>query len=234
MGLPYPETVTSDVRSDDRDVSDLADQTADHIRTLLINGAMKPGQQLSESVLAAAVGVSRNTLREAFRVLIHERLLVRKHNRGVFVEVPTVSSLIDIYRVRRIIEGQAVRGAIPKHPAIERVRAAVERAAASRESGDWIAVGTANMEFHAGIVSLADSPRLDKVFENLSAELRIAFGVLESPEYLHEPYVTQNATIAEMLTAARFDAVAEMLDAYLTHSERIVLAAYGRLNIGFD
>lgn len=224
--------MSSETPTDVAGVADLAEHTADLIRALLINGTLKPGQQLSEASLAAKLGVSRNTLRESFRVLIHERLLVRRHNRGVFVEVPTVSSLIDIYRVRRVIEGQALLSALPKHPALATIGAAIDKALLHAEQGDWIAVGTANMEFHAGIVNLADSPRLDKVFANLSAELRVAFGLLESPEYLHEPYVAQNVELAELIGASRFTEAAALMDAYLTRSERTVLAAYGRLSIG--
>lgn len=51
--------------------------------------------------------VSRNSLREAFRLLTKEGLLRHEHNRGVFVATPSVASIIDIYRVRRTIECQA-------------------------------------------------------------------------------------------------------------------------------
>lgn len=199
------------------------------LRERLITGAVVPGEQLSESALAADLEVSRNTLREAFRILIHEGTLERIPNRGVFVRVPSVAGILDVFRVRRAIEVLAVREALPKHPAIGEARAAVERAKRAAEARDWTTVGTANMEFHSAIVDLADSPRLSGFFQNVLAELRIAFVSLNSPEYLHAPFVDQNEELTVLLEEGRMAEAAAELDAYLVRSERLVLAVFGRM-----
>ncbi len=208
--------------------ADLVERTALAIRDLLIDGRLQPGQQLVEPALAAELGVSRNTLRESFRILMHEGLLLRRPNRGVFVHAPDVAEILDIYRVRRIIEEQAVRDAAPKHPGLAAVRAAVEQAVHLREAGDWDGVGTENMRFHAALVGLADSPRLAELFARLQAELRLAFVTLDSPEYLHDPFVDENLRIVALLDEGRMGDAADALDAYFTRSERTVLAAIER------
>lgn len=53
------------------------------LRTRITEGRLSPGTRLSEEDIGAALGVSRNTLREAR--LGHERLLLHEFNRGVFV-----------------------------------------------------------------------------------------------------------------------------------------------------
>ena len=53
-----------------------AGRVADVLRTRITEGSLAPGTRLSEEDIGAALGVSRNTLREAFRLLGHERLLV--------------------------------------------------------------------------------------------------------------------------------------------------------------
>lgn len=208
---------------------DLADQIAAQLRERLITGGFAPGEQLSEGQLAAELAVSRNTLREAFRVLIHEGALTRRPNRGVFVRVPSVAGVLDVFRVRRLIEVAAVRDALPKHPSIRAARAAVDTARAARDASDWRAVGTANMEFHTALCALGESPRLDEFFRNVLAELRIAFVALENPEYLHAPFVDQNIGLIELLEAGRMAEAADELDAYLVRSERLVVAAFTRL-----
>ena len=45
--------------------------------------------------------VSRNTLREAFRLLSHEGLLVHELHRGVFVRELDEADLVDLYRLRQ-------------------------------------------------------------------------------------------------------------------------------------
>lgn len=206
----------------------LSDETADGIRRRIVEGELVPGQQLSEAALAESFEISRNTLREVFRILTHEGLLTHIPHRGVFVAVPSIAAIIDIYRVRRIVEGAAIAEARPRHPASREMRRAVEDAEAARERGDWQAVGSANMRFHAAIIALADSERLDTFYRNTAAELRLAFGLIDDPEFLHAPYLDVNRTILELLENGEAEAARTRLDDYLVESERTILAAYAR------
>src|ERR1043166_157694 len=79
-----------------------AERVADILRDRIAEGFFPPGARLPEDSVKGALGVSRNTLREAFRLLTHERLLVHELNRGVFVRIVTVDDLNDIYRVRAL------------------------------------------------------------------------------------------------------------------------------------
>ncbi len=206
----------------------LTERVGEQLRRKITQGELVPGQRLSEQALSDALGVSRNTLREAFRVLAKDGLVKHAPNRGVFVAVPSIATIIDIYRVRRLIECQALAQAYPRHPAKAKMRAAVEKALKHREVADWPGVGTANMEFHMAIVELADSERLNMMFAPVLAELRLAFGLLEDAEFLHAPYVDMNVKILELAEAGEYARAAATLQEYLAHSERIVLAVYAR------
>lgn len=206
----------------------LSDRIAALVREKIIHGEFAPGQRLSEAALSERLEISRNTLREVFRLLTKEGLLKHEPNRGVSVAIPSMASIIDIYRVRRLIECQALLNAYPRHPAKKRLREAVDMAQRSRAAGDWRSVGTANMAFHKAVVELADSERLNEMFSHLLAELRLAFGLLNDPEFLHAPYVDSNTKIIELLEAGKPQEAATALNDYLVHSERIVLAAYAR------
>lgn len=206
----------------------LTDRVGDQIRRRIVAGELAPGQRLSEAALAQSLDISRNTLREVFRLLTKEGLLKHAPNRGVFVAVPSIASIIDIYRVRRLIECQALAQAYPRHPAKKHMREAVEMALKCREAGDWLGVGTANMEFHMAIVELADSERLNNLFAHILVELRLAFGLLKDPEFLHAPYVDMNTKLLELIEAGKFAEGSAALNDYLVHSERIVLAVYAR------
>lgn len=206
----------------------LTDRVSEQIRRKLVDGELTPGQRLSEAALSESLEISRNTLREAFRLLTKEGLLKHEPNRGVSVAIPSIAAIIDIYRVRRLIECQALAQAYPRHPARKRLREAVDKALRCRGEGDWRGVGTANMEFHQAIVELADSERLNEMFSHLLAELRLAFGLLNDPEFLHAPYVDSNVKIVELFEVGKPQEAAAVLNDYLVHSERIVLAAYAR------
>ncbi|WP_284415041.1 GntR family transcriptional regulator [Acidovorax sp. SUPP3334] len=206
----------------------LSDRIAEQMRQKIVQGEFAPGQRLSEAALSEHLQISRNTLREVFRLLTKEGLLRHEPNRGVSVAVPGIASIIDIYRVRRLIECQALAQAYPRHPAKKHLREAVDTALRCREAGDWQGVGTANMEFHMAIVELADSERLNVMFSHILAELRLAFGLLNDLEFLHAPYLDMNVKIVELFEAGNLQEASAQLNQYLVHSERIVLAVYAR------
>lgn len=206
----------------------LADRLAKGIRTLLISGELTPGQRLSEAAFSERFDVSRNSLREAFRLLTKDGLLRHEANRGVFVAVPTMASVIDIYRVRRMVECGALRQAWHKHPAIRVMRAAVEDAKVKREAADWLGVGSANMKFHAAVVDLLDSARLSDFYERIAAELRLCFGLLKDPELLHSPFVDMNSKILSLMEEGKAVEASDEMEIYLNLSERTVLKALER------
>lgn len=207
----------------------LAEDMAQQLRDRVISGELGPGQRLSEARLAADLQISRNTLREVFRLLTREGLLSHQPNRGVFVATPSMASIVDIYRIRRMIELPALAQAWPGHDAVARMETAVARAETLHRQGDWRGIGSANMEFHAAIVALTDSPRLIGFFARITAELRLAFGLLGSPEQLYRPYITRNGAILDRLRDGDAAAASALLEDYLNQSERTVLEAFARL-----
>ncbi|MBK0420114.1 GntR family transcriptional regulator [Leucobacter sp. CSA1] len=205
-----------------------AQRSADALRELIADGALAPGDRLREAELAARLDVSRNTLREAFRMLSQEGLISQIPHRGALVAIPTAASIVDLFRVRRLVECQAVREASPSHPAVALMRDAVESATGARERGDWRGVGSSNLAFHAAVVSLTDSPRLAHLYRQLAAELRLSFGLVDDPARLYAPFLDRNAEILHRLEAGEPDAAASALEDYLVASERILLAAHER------
>lgn len=198
----------------------------------IVAGELRPGQRLSEAALAQSFNVSRNTLREAFRVLAEQGLLEHVPHRGVSVTSPRVADVLDIYRVRRHVETGVLARADVSHPAVERMWAAVAAADVAVAEGDWVAVGTANMAFHEALVSLADSPRLLRLYRQLAAELRLAFLLIGDPQTLHGRFVARNRSVLDTFAADGGAAAARELEEYLTESERTVLGAFSRLGVG--
>lgn len=204
---------------------------AEAIRYKITIGELTPGQRLSEATLSEELDISRNTLREVFRVLTQEGLLTYAPNKGVFVSVPDMAAVIDIYQVRRLIECDSLRHAYALHPAVQKMKQSILSAREQEKIEDWIGVGTANMAFHTAIVELSDSERLIKLYRNIAAELRLAFGHLNDPKMLYAPYIDKNQSILELLDAGHNHQAADELSHYLDLSERTLLAAFKRRHL---
>lgn len=80
----------------------------EYLRNQIIIGRLSPGQKLDEQRLAAELNISRPPLREAFRLLESERLVMRVPRKGVFVSEISIEDLEDLYQVREMIERCAI------------------------------------------------------------------------------------------------------------------------------
>ncbi|RLV54540.1 GntR family transcriptional regulator [Aeromicrobium phragmitis] len=207
-----------------------SDRAADAVRERVADGVLRPGDRLPEAAIAEALGISRNTLREALSQLIAERVLERQPHRGVFVRVPTAEDVRDIYRARRVIEPGCLRARRDGRTDAAALLAAVTDGEKGLVDGNGDTVASANQRFHRGIVGLAGSSRLDAEMSRLLAEMRLVFFQAGSAEDFHGPYVELNREIAEHVAAGRIDEAAALLEDYLTRAERHLLSAFGPLN----
>ena len=81
-----------------------------HIRRAIVLGDLRPGEKLREVKLAAALNVSRPTLREALNLLVQDGLLVQEPYRGYSVTKLDPETVRDIARTRVPLDLIAVSG----------------------------------------------------------------------------------------------------------------------------
>lgn len=87
----------------------LADFAYTALRSAIQDGRFDPGERLPETAIGEWLGISRTPVREAFRRLISEGLLVLSWGNGVTVVEPDHQVLIELYAVREALEGMAAR-----------------------------------------------------------------------------------------------------------------------------
>lgn len=206
-----------------------AERVADVLRQTIIDGTLRPGSRLSDPDICAALGVSRNTLREAFRSLASDRLVSHELNRGVFVRTPTLADVAEMYMSRRVIECAAVGNfSLDRHD-LSSVREALDFADERFRAGDWNGVGTADIRFHQAIVDLNNSRRINEMMEGIWAELRLIFLAMGDPHEFHGPYLERNREIVNALEAGESDKAAELMLNYLDDAEAQISTAYGQI-----
>jgi GntR family transcriptional repressor for pyruvate dehydrogenase complex len=107
----------------------VAEQIADRIRLLILDGTFPPGQPLpGERQLAERFGVSRGSIRDSLRVLETIGLLVTRHGQGTFPQELNVDSLVaplaSILSYRQDLEVELLDVRRMFEPAVARVAAA--------------------------------------------------------------------------------------------------------------
>ena len=222
-----------------------ATRAADRLRSAVLEGGLRPGQRLDEAGLADRLQVSRNTLREAFRLLGHEHVVEHRPNRGVFVRSLSLQEARDLYQTRRLLEVGAVREAAVARAAapeldpparrafgrhwsatVAQVEAAAAEGLAATRAGDFEAVGTANGRFHLALAALAGNAVLNRTLRTILTEMRLLFVVVSDPRSVHERYVEANLRIAGLVAADEVVRAAVALEEYLLGSEAHLLELY--------
>ncbi|TMD15194.1 MAG: FadR family transcriptional regulator [Chloroflexi bacterium] len=156
----------------------------DKMRERIVSGAWGPGDRLPrESELAAELGLSRNSLREAVRALSQLRVLEVRQGDGTYVSslepdlllesTGFISHLllgeteIELYEVRRILEAAAATLAAGRIDAQEKTELALslER---MREAKNVEELVEADVAFHAVIAKAAGNAVLASLLASLS------------------------------------------------------------------
>jgi DNA-binding GntR family transcriptional regulator len=214
------------------EVGSTSERVAGLLRTQVLDGTLRPGVQLTEEQLVEALGVSRNTVREALQRLSAQRLVEHHRHRGVFVRRLDLGDLADLCGLRRSLECGALREAAARGSVDPDAASAVVEAAREGERAaarnDWDGVGTANAAVHLALAALAGNGRIDEEMRGVVAELRLAFVVLADARAMHEPYVAENVALAAQVAGGRLLEAADMLDDYLRRAETHLLEAYGQ------
>lgn len=193
------------------------------LRSRIAAGELTPGSKLSEQSLSTSLGVSRNTLRQAFTILAGESIVRRIPNRGVFVASPGAEEVREIYRIRRTIEPAAVLWGELTPQILNDMEAIVQRAQAARNAGSVADMADANQALHRAVVGLTGSQTLQELMDRVLAEMRLVFHAMASAPDFHSHYVERNVELVKRLRAGEREEAAAGLRAYLDAAEAELL-----------
>ena len=138
------------------------------LRVQIASGQLEPGQQVVQDSLAASLGVSRVPLREALKVLEGEGQVIYHPHRGYFVANLSIDDLVEVYRIRSILEDEALRVGVPllTDEDIEYLEDILSDVESAATSGDVSAVTAANRKFHFALFEASNMPRLVRMIRN--------------------------------------------------------------------
>jgi DNA-binding GntR family transcriptional regulator len=192
---------------------------AARIRAGIFAKRFAPDAQLNEVELARELNVSRGPIREAFARLIHEGLLRRERNRGVFVVALDDDSIRDVYFAREVVEQAAALRVAARHDdvALGELEAIVGEIEGSM-AGEWSDLVVLDLEFHRCLVSLAGSERLARAFEPLYAETRLCLSYLEAHYDDRAILLDEHRNLLEAIRSNDSDLIVSRVHLHMTDS----------------
>jgi GntR family transcriptional regulator, gluconate operon transcriptional repressor len=167
------------------------------IRDNILNGTLRPGQQLVQAEIAAQMKVSRAPVREALRHLEEEGLVESVPYRGTFVSRVTRRDILELYSLRGALEALAVRLIIQsaRKSDLEELEGIVALMASAAESKNDEAMNDADIDFHNRLCQLSGHRHLIRSWEMNSNQIRRVLSLRNklSPHHvvvdMHRPIV---------------------------------------------
>lgn len=142
----------------------LTEQAADQIRERIVKGSLALGEALSETAVAAQLGVSKTPVREAFMLLKAEGLVDIFPQRGTFVFRTDASDARKLSEFREVLEIGALRLALGNDASsLSRGLAAISRDMdAALAHDDRGAYRELDALFHQKIIDYSDNDYLSR------------------------------------------------------------------------
>jgi GntR family carbon starvation induced transcriptional regulator len=227
-------TISSPVRT-------LAEQTYGALKGDLLAGAFAPGAALLTRDLLARYGCGISPLREALARLVGEGLLVASGHRGVRVPLPSRADLDELYRIRGLLECEALRLAMVHGDdqwealvlgACHRLeRASLPGRAAAGDRGERVIEWEArHRAFHAALIAAAPAPKLLRLIDQMvdQTERYRALRLLHSPtERLMRDIAAEHRALVDA-ALARNGRATELLAEHLERTRRFVAGLFKR------
>lgn len=175
----------------------------------IISGAIEAGARLRQDHVAEEFGASHVPVREAFRLLESQGLVVSEPRRGVRVAGFTLDEVREVAEMRAALEALALRNAFP-----HMTKAILDKAEEANRAGDRArdvhAWEEANRTFHRIILTPCGMPRLLKAIDDLqTASARFLFSGWRAE--WEAPTDRDHRAILDALRAGQADLAAAVL-----------------------
>jgi len=214
----------------------LTDEAIVKIKAMITSGELGPGDRLpKEADLAARLGLSRNSLREAVKALTLVNVLDVRHGDGTYVTsldsahlLDALSFMVDLHQDDSVLRFFEVRRLLePGVAALAAVRIDADQLADLRELTDSLAPGAdvdtlvANdLRFHRGIAEATGNAVVCSLLDGLSGatqRARVWRGVTESGAV--ERTLAEHTAIIDALAAGDAEAARAWMTAHIVGVE---------------
>lgn len=202
----------------------LAGELVERLHDMILEGALRPGDKISEQQLCDRFAVSRTPLREALKLLAAEGLVVIAPNRGASVARITAREIDELFPIMGALEALAGELACPRidDTAVARLRGMHERMVRHYEAGEAGPYLRLNRAIHEAIFAAAGNAMLTQLYHTLMARTHaVRFTARKSPERWREA-VEDHDLIVAALEARDGPGLAAILRLHLRHKAAMV------------
>ncbi len=209
-------------------IESIADLAKGRIQVWIIKGEYAPGQQLKEEEIAARLDISRPPVREAFKMLEAEGLVIRRPRRGVFVSKMTRQDVWEAYTLKAALYELSVDLAMN----VISGRQIEELESIIRLMEDGVAAEPVNLlryqehhrEFHHQIMLISGHDRLKKISASIHNQVnRFSYRSLQNRDHLRAS-VRHHRDIFNAIRSKKRALACDLMKAHVLEALEVLLA----------
>lgn len=210
------------------EIKSVSEAAADYLRTQIVTGKLSANQKINENDLAASLGVSRPPVREAFRLLENEHLLVSVPRKGTYVTDVSIEDLTGLFQTREMIETYSIdllKSADGSD--FSQVEAAVEQAVGLAlprvdNSDEMLHFHQVFAGFHSKLVELTGNYRIIHFYKTITLNLtRYQMMYLFIPGSVDRS-LQDHREILHLITKGEYDRAKESLRNHLDFASEVL------------
>lgn len=202
------------------------DRALDYVKSRVLTGAFPGGELISEGEIAAALGMSRTPVREAFLRLEAEGLLRLYPQRGALVVPVSSEEARAVIEARRVLEQFAATKVIGRGPSacatvFERLTAELQRQRDAAAAPDWREFLEADRAFHDVTLKESGNAILSDFYSSLrDRQMRMTGESLINDRQRMATILDEHRVIAEALRDGDLPRTLDVVQAHLTSTLR--------------
>lgn len=201
----------------------------DELRRRIISRELRPGDQILADAVAEQLGVSRVPVREALRILEGENQVEHRPHRGYFVAEMRLADLQELYRIRHLLESDALRQTVPalEEDDFAEMEAALAELEKAHREADIRGHVEANRRFHWAFLRPLRMSRMSRLIQ-VYYDSCDPYGAL----YYNTPDNRERSDREhrELIAAARDRDAGRVIEVLERHRENVIGALAGVLD----
>lgn len=195
------------------------------VENMILTGTFKPRERLTEAALSEMFGVSRYTVRDAFKILETKDLVTVTPFRGVVVTELGSDAVEEIFAIRAALEQLAMRMSTANvtQADIKVLRKRVKTLEKAYRTDDFSAMVKADTDFHDYVFQMSRNRTLHRLINDLRNRCHIIrYSAWSSPEVLLK-VMEEHTSIVDSIEAKNLEALNELAEKHIGHGKNAYL-----------
>lgn len=199
----------------------ISEELVKYIKQQIISGELNPGDRIVETKLARELGVSQTPVREAIRHLHGEGIITIVPNKGPMVRTLDMKDVFEIYSVRSMLEGLAIRLATQNatDEQIAALESFYEQMKLKLHDETVPSLLNDSSHIHRTIIEMANHSRLMNMYHSISFQISLVNRLLGAKS-TKQKEVDQHLELVEALKKREPDEAEQTMRKHIFRSYR--------------